>query len=174
MKKLLFLMAILFSVFAIQAQTSIVLKGTYDNSAGLDTLGASDTIYLKTTSALSGVGLAGKYAIELRVINLSGTSAFTATLEGSNDGGVDANWSKGINKVPGTDGKNSDTLSVSGAGIYYITISPNTAKQLLSAGVVSQTYYTDGVTRRNYIRLKLLSGAGAQSTKVSARLITQN
>ncbi len=171
MKKILFLIAFMVTTFvAVQAQ-SIILKGTYDNAAGLDTLGASDTIYLKNLNSLANGGLSGKYAIELRVSNLSGTTGFTATLEGSTDG---TNWSTGINKVPGTDGKDCDTLSVSAAGVYYMTISPSAAKQLLSAGVVSQTYYTAGVTRRYYIRVKLLSGATAQSTKVSARLITQN
>lgn len=171
MKKILFLMALMLTIFVSTQAQSIILKGTYDNASGLDTLGASDTIYLKNLNSLASGGLAGKYAIELRATNLSGTTGFTATLEGSSDG---TNWSTGINKVPGTDGKNSDTLSVSAAGVYYLTISPNTAKQLLSAGVVGQTYYTDGVTRRYYIRVKLLSGATAQSTKVSARLITQN
>lgn len=171
MKKILFLLALLLTVFVSTQAQAIVLKGTHDNAQGLDTLSASDTIYLKNTSSLASGGLSGKYAIELRATNLSGTTGFTATLEGSTDG---VNWSTGINKVPGTDGKNCDTLSVSSAGVYYITISPDAAKQLLSAGVVSQTYYTAGVTRRYYIRVKLLSGATAQSTRVSARLITQN
>jgi hypothetical protein len=174
-KRILSILLIL-SVFTvgIKAQTSapgtVILQGTYTNALGLDTLGASDTIYFKNAASLASVGLNGNYVIQITAVSLSGTVGATATLESSLDGVV---WSTGLNRVPGTDGIKSDTLTISAAGTKTFTIASNSPKQLLSAGVVSQTYYTDN-TRRYYIRVKLLSGATAQSTKYYMRLITQN
>lgn len=176
MKKILFFLLLGAMAFiAAPVHSQIVLKGTYDNAAGLDTLGASDTIYLKTINSLSGVGLNGKYAIELTFTAISGTVTATVTAEGSMLGGTtNSLWSTGINKVPGTNGRNCDTLIVTAAGVYYLTIAPSAVHQLTSSAGVEQTYYTQNPTRRYYIRLKVLSGVAAQSTKVSARLITQD
>lgn len=174
MKKiLLFLVTALALFTSAMSQTSapgtVILIGTNTNALGTDTLVTSGTIYFKNPSSLSAIGLEGKYNIALTAVAISGTISATCTLEGSSDGVV---WSTGINKVPGTDGNMCDTLTLSAAGTYYFTITSNSAKQLLSSGVVNQTYYT-GNTRRYYIRVKIVSGA-TQSTRMYARLITQN
>lgn len=181
MKKILLFLFLGVAAMAVTpAHSQITLVSQLGNVS--DTLGASDTTYLRTVASLSGVGLSGKYVIELTVVSLSGTVSGTFTLEGSMIGGTGATatvpwafsngWSTGINKVPGVNGTNCDTLTVSSAGTYYITISPNAPKQAISASGVNQTYYTAGGTRRYYIRLKGISPTGSQSTKVSAKLIT--
>ena len=175
MKKYLLVLFILSAlVITTSAQTStsgaITLQGTYTNTLGLDTLGASDTIYFKNPTTMSSIGLDGKYTIAITAVSLSGTVSATITLERSTDGVV---WTTGLNKVPGTDGKHCDTLTISSAGTYYMTVASSVPKQLITAGVVGQTYYTNN-TRTYFIRAKVLSPSGTQSTKMYARLTTQN
>lgn len=182
MKKVLFFLMLSALAFITPTHSQIVLQSQKGNVS--DTITASDTIYLRNVASLSGVGLTGKYAIELTFTALSGTVTATVTTEGSMIGGTGqvaaspwlytGGWSTGINKVPGTNGRNCDTLIVTAAGVYYLTIAPSAIHQLTSAAGVEQTYYTSNPTRRYYIRLKILSGVAAQSTKVSARLITQD
>lgn len=174
--KRIIIVLMLFTGFAniAKSQTStsgaITLQGTHTNTLGLDTLGASDTIYFKNAASLASIGLEGNYRIDITLVSISGTVTMTATLESSTDGVV---WTPGINKIPGTDGIKSDTLIITSAGTKKMTISSNAPKsQIASAGVIN-TYYTD-LTRSYWIRVKLLSPVTAQSTKVYMRLSTQN
>lgn len=174
MKRILLFLTVLILFISAGAQTSApgttILIGTNTNSLGLDTLGVSDTIYFKNPNSMASFGLEGKYTIQITAVGLSGSVSATFTLESSLDGVV---YTAGLNKVPGTDGKLCDTLTISSAGSYFISAASSSPRQLITAGVVGQTYYT-GNTRRYFIRVKALSPSGAQSTKIYMRLITQD
>lgn len=145
--------------FAATAQM-VTLRGS---DAVTDTLTNAGTVYLTTpANALNGM-TAGKYAIQLNITNVSGTTAGTVILESSNDG---TNWSTHFKTTRGVDGVNCDSLTFSGATSHIYNIYPLATK--FYAGTATTNISNSG--RRLYFRLKFV-GTGTQSSIVSAKLI---
>lgn len=157
MKKLI-LIVMLALTTAISSNAQIALYSA--NNKTNDTITDAETLYMTSkVNALTGQR-GDKYACTFRVLNnVSGTSTFTAILQGSWDNSTWFNMSPG---GLGTDGVNSDSLTVSSAAdlnTYKITVNPNAVKFVNGA--------TRGTanSRVNYIRVKIVA-TGTQSTYI--------
>jgi hypothetical protein len=152
MKKIIILMAFMLVAFT-QADAQVwTLNGSH---ATTDTVTDAGTTYLTSGSLVANKS--GKYSVALLTANISGTSTFKAILQGSVDG---TNWSNYFGTV-GTNGIGCDTLQVTSAAPAYFVWNSGLPSSAAIAG------------RRLYIRIACV-GTGTQSTRVSAKLITQD
>lgn len=152
MKKIIILMAFTLVAFT-QANAQVwTLNGS---DATSDTIANAGTVYLTSGSLVANKS--GNYSVALLTANISGTSTFKAILQGSLDG---TNWSNYFGTA-GTTGVECDTLQVTSAAPAYFVW--NTKKP----------YAASIAGRRLYIRIACV-GTGTQSTRVSAKLITQD
>lgn len=162
MKKLLLIVMLALST-AITMNAQIALYSA--NNKTVDTITNAETLYMTSkVNALTGQRTAS-YVATFRVLdNVSGTSTFTAILQGSMDG---LTW---FNMTPGglgTDGVNSDSLTVTAAADLYagkLSINPNTTK------FVNGTLRGTANSRVNYLRVKIVA-TGTQVTYVDRFLV---
>lgn len=159
MKNLIFVLCM--SLLSLTGSAQMVtLMGSHTT---FDTLDDAGTVYLTTpTGALNNM-TAGKYAIQMSIANVSGTTGGTCILEGTIDG---TNWVVMHKSTRGVDGVHCDSLTISGATSHIFNVVPGISKFYAGTG---QTNITNA-GRRLRIRLKFV-GTGTQRSIIRAVLI---
>ena len=138
-----------------------------------DTLYNTSTIYTFYTKVALNNTASSKYLVTFNVTKTSGTGTAAVFLQGSTDGKVWRNLNSGVR---GTDGINSDSLTVAAASVapgvnYYYYSFDNHA--VMRPTISSTPYYVNS-GRCFYLRLKII-GVGTQQTIYSAaKLYTYN
>lgn len=178
MKKYLFLLLALgfmVSCNKTKAQTSgsvLMYKTTTGNYSSsitqvTDTITNAATTYaVNKTTLLSSV--VPNYALTFTATNISGTSTFKVVILGSMNG---IDWYPATG-VPGTDGRNCDTLqctSVTTAKQFVITMRAGAAKSIPAYHATLPFFNT--ANRWKYLRSAWI-GTGTQSTKIENPTIT--
>lgn len=152
------LLMLTMSISTTAQNKAITMNGS---DAITDTVTNAGTTYLTSPSMAGYYG--GKFAISLKVTNVSGTSTFKAILQGSLDGTNYAN----VFGVEGTNGINCDTLQVTAAAPAYwvINVAPGATKSLTSS-----TYLNTNASRYLYYRWMCV-GTGTQSTIIAGKIL---
>lgn len=157
MKKILILLMLAVSTATI-SNAQINCVGS--NGLTTDTLDNAETIYFTTPANSLNAATSGKYVVQLTSTKISGTCTFSIVLEGTIDG---TNYFK-IHGIPGADGINCDTLTVTnttGTVGWKINSFPGAVKYVYAA-----TYYS-GASRVIRLRVRIV-GTGTQSTKIAS------
>lgn len=162
-------MTVLGLIFAFNSNAQKVALVDATTGLTMDTLSNTSTIYLKTNSDKCASWLPYKgIRYEFSVKNLSGTSTFTVLEEGSMNG---TDWypCNGPSLGLGTDGRITDSLSISSAS--------STTTQYTCTALTGAAKFINGTLRYslftpfNYYRLKLV-GTGTQSTQISLAFVS--
>lgn len=131
-----------------------------------DTLTNAGTTYAINKTTLES-SVSPNLTFQFTATNISGTSTFKVVLQGSNNG---SDWYP-LTNVPGTDGRNCDTLqctSVTTAKQFIMTVRPGGGKTIPTYSTTISYYNTSN--RYAYVRAVYL-GAGTQSTLLANPVI---
>lgn len=174
MKKIIFLLSVVFALTAcnnLKAQVAQMYSNTDTTSTGpissvttktSDTLYDATTIYtMYTKTGALNAATSCNYLVTFETVKISGTGTATVFLQGSTDG---VTWRNMNDGMKGTDGINSDSLSISAASTtakgyaYYNTAGVGVYRP----ATFTATFYVPA-GRVFYLRLKIV-GAGTQAT----------
>ena len=157
MKKIILILAVALTGFAMQTQAQTGQIRFSGSDATTDTITNAGTVYL-TSEDLTGKGYTS-YDVQIPFTNISGTSTFKVIKQCTLNG---TNWSN-MNQVSGTDGiGGADTLQVTALAPdnWIFRDHPNQIKS-----VTSSTFLHTNSGYCTKIRYAFI-GAGSQSTKV--------